>query len=254
MAVRNSRSAASDHRRHDRLLVARFATGDAEFGQEREAKDLIRRCSECAALATDINLISKATSRLPAPRRTRDFRLTPEQADNLRGNALERFFRTLSGSGWTIVRPVAGVALSIGLVMSVVGMLPILGGAGLAAAPAAAPTSGQVTDVGIESFPNPTELGHVVAPMASGQPGAENPDDPSRAITAGGNVDNAYLDKTSSPGPDLGPVSQAPAARQSGLSSQDVLFVGGLALAALALLVLTLLYAARRKFRDPLLR
>src|SRR5687767_5319191 len=138
MAVRNSRSAASDHRRHDRLLVARFATGDAEFGQEREAKDLMRRCSECAALATDISLISKSMAKLPAARRTRDFRLTPDQAERMRGSAFERFFRALTGSGWTVVRPVAAVALSIGMVMSVVGVLPILG---FAAGPAAAPVS-----------------------------------------------------------------------------------------------------------------
>lgn len=254
MAVRNSRSAASDHRRHDRLLVARFATGDAEFGQERDAEELIRRCSECAALATDMSLISKSVARLPAARRTRDFRLTVEQADKLRGSTFERFFRALSGSGWAVVRPVAAVALSIGLVMSVVGVLPILGfAAGPAAAPVSDATAGQNDGLGFESFPNPTGPSEVL-PMASGQPSrAENPEDSSQAGVAGDNLNNIYV-KTASPGPDLGPVSQAPTARQSGFNSRDILFVGGLVVAALALALLTLLYAARRRFTDPLLR
>lgn len=90
--------------------------------------------------------------------------------------------------------------------------------------------------------------------MVSGQPAAAgNPDD-SRADIAAGNVDNAYLDTTSSPVADLGPVSQAPTARESGLNSRDVLFVGGLVVSGLALALLMLLYAARRRFTDPLLR
>jgi hypothetical protein len=250
MAVRNSRSAASDHRRHDRLLVARFATGDAEFGQEREARDLIRRCSECAELAADVTLISKSVAKLPAARRTRDFRLTAEQADKLRGSAFERFFRALSGSGWAVVRPAAAVALSIGLVMSVVGVLPILG---FAAGPAAGPTSGQVTDAGFESFPDPTD-GQVLAPAASGPPvAAGNPDDTDRGAVAEDNLNNIYV-KTASPLPGLGPITQAPTALDSGPNPRDLLFVGGLALTVLAVAVLSLLYAARRRFSDPLLR
>jgi hypothetical protein len=252
MTVRNSRSAASDHRRHDRLLVARFATGDAEFGQEREAKDLIRRCSECAALAADITLISKSTAALPAARRTRDFRLTAEQAEKLRGSAFERFFRALSGSGWTVLRPAAGVALSIGLVMSVVGVLPILGGGGFAAAPVGAPTSADVNGLGNESFPSPTNGDQVFAPAASPGPVA-GADDPTRAETADNTLNNIYV-KTASPQPDLAPLPQVSSARDSGLSSQDVLFVGGLVVTALAMAVLALLYAARRRFTDPLLR
>lgn len=247
MAVRNSRSAASDHRRHDRLLVARFAVGDAEFGQEREAKDLVRRCSECAALAADIGLISKGVAQMPAPRRPRDFRLSPEQADGLRGSAFGRFLRSLTGSGWAVVRPVAGVALSIGLVMSVVGFLPIMGGGG----PAAAPEDSFALEV---AAPGPTTEGQTLAPseLAPGVGGIES--DPSRAIVADNNVNNAYLKATGSPVPALGPVTQAPRAPDPGLNSRDLLFVGGLAVTVLALMVLALLYGARRRFTDPLLR
>src|SRR3990170_8922370 len=147
MTVRNSRSITSDHRRHDRLLVARYAVGDAQFGQDHEAQDLIRRCSECAALADDIGRLSRAVGQLPAARRPRDFRLTAEQADKLRGSRLERWLRALTGSGWATVRPVAAVALSLGMVMSVVGVLPILG----AATPAPASTFDQLPVAGAPS-------------------------------------------------------------------------------------------------------
>lgn len=252
MAVRNSRSAASDHRRHDRLLVARFATGDAEFGQEREAVELVRRCGECADLAADIKRISQSVAQLPAPRRTRDFRLTAEQADKLRGSAFERFFRTLTGSGWTVLRPVAGVALSIGLVMSVVGYLPILGGAGLAGAPAAAPTSGENDSPGFEQFPMASDM-DAQPPQESPRAGVEDPNR-SEVATAADNLDNAYVVPKGSPAPALGPTGQAPSARDVGLNSRDMLFIGGLAMSALAVAVLALLYAARRRFTDPLLR
>ena len=249
MAVRNSRSAASDHRRHDRLLVARFATGDAEFGQEREATELIRRCNECAGLAADIKRISLSVAQLPAPRRTRDFRLTPEQAARLRGSAFERFFRSLTGSGWTVLRPVAGVALSIGLVMSVVGYLPMLGGA---ASSAAAPGNEFVQPVGA---PVPTDDRPAVNPPQASDAPAGVDGDPNRAeVSAAENLDNAYLDEKSSPPAALGPIGQAPSARDPGLNSRDLLLAGGLILSALAIAVLALLYAVRRRFTDPLLR
>ncbi|MEA2676852.1 MAG: hypothetical protein QOJ81_993, partial [Chloroflexota bacterium] len=123
----NTHSLSAEHRRHDRLLVARFAAGDAAFGQEHEAQDLVRRCSECAALAADIAAISRAVANMPAPPRPRDFRLTTEQAAQLRGSRFDRWLRTITGSGWATVRPLAAVALSVGLVMSVVGFLPVIG-------------------------------------------------------------------------------------------------------------------------------
>src|SRR5690242_16863300 len=115
MTVPNSPISAQ-HSRHDRMLVARIAAGDAG-AQEHEAQDLIRRCSECAALAADISAIAHSVAQLPAPARTRDFRLSADQADHLRGSRFDLWLRTLTGSRWATVRPVAAVALSVGLVM-----------------------------------------------------------------------------------------------------------------------------------------
>ena len=269
MAVPNNSSLTAEHRRHDRLLVARFAAGDAAPGQEHEAQDLIRRCSDCAALAADISAISKSVAQLPSPRRPRDFRLSSSEADRLRGSRLDRWLRTITGSGWATVRPVAAVALSIGLVMSVVGGLPMLGAAG-AGAPAdtltqrpiaAVPTPGATTDIRVASPSAATapEQGSV-PPMVG----------PVVGSMAGNSLDNAYLQPTAAPTQQqlLPPPPQAtqPQATSGsakdltsplpgpGTGTRDTLLIAGVAVTILALILLALLYTARRRYYDPLLR
>lgn len=262
----NTRSLASDHRRHDWLLIARFAAGDAQFGQDEEARDLVRRCTECAALAADIGHISRAVGQLPAAARPRDFRLTVEQADGLRGSRLERWLRTLAGPGWATVRPVAAMALSVGLVMSVVGALPIVG----AAAPgssfeafatdrnfAAAPTSDTTNGDGNPSVPPPnppqTGTGAMVDPVQT--PLQELWADRSPVLALDDPLNNAYVLQSPGvlPAPDQ-TASREKAAVQTGLGLRQALIYAGLGLVALALVVLALVYAARQRFRDPLLR
>jgi hypothetical protein len=248
MTVHNPRSIAADHHRHDRLLVARHAATDLPPSQQHEAQDLIRWCTECAALAADINLISNAVGQLPAAARPRDFRLTAEQAANLRGSRLDRLLRTLTGSGWATVRPVAAVALSVGLVMSVVGVLPIVG----AIAPA--------TDMNLAAAPT----GDGTRSDANGQPvqpsppsaGAVGQDSPMEIqASAGGQLDNAYLQASPGVPPEPGKIGVRPEAEgASGLGLRDLLTYAGLGLTAAGLLVLVLLYGARRRFSDPLLR
>ena len=260
----NNHSLSAEHRRHDRLLVARFAAGDAAYGQEHEAQDLIRRCSECAALAADITAISKSVAQLPAPPRPRDFRLTAEQAAQLRGSRLDRWLRTITGSGWATVRPVAAVALSIGLVMSVVGFLPILGAAG----PGAIDTDRVPVFAAGQPTPesSPVERGSNEGPAATsgdlpGPTGAAvnpPPDDLGLVATpASDNMDNAYLAASSS-APEANPGDQ-PGGLDTSLpgtasSSRDLVLLSGLIVTILALAVLALLYAARRRYSDPLLR
>ena len=251
----NSHSLSAEHRRHDRLLVARFAVGDAAFGQDHEAADLVRRCSECAGLAADIKAISSSIGKLPAAPRSRDFRLTAEQAADLRGSRFERWLRGITGSGWATVRPVAAVALSIGMVMSVVGVLPNLG----AAAPGPVDTLSAQVSAGQPSAEqtsdNRSGSGEQMPSPGSAQ---VHPDDPAGLVAspeppAAVNLDNAYVPSPgvepqpesndfpkSLPGPDSGP--------------RDTVLLIGLVVTVLALVVLTLLYAARRRYYDPLLR
>jgi hypothetical protein len=256
--VPNSHSLSAEHRRHDRLLVARFAVGDAAFGQEHEAQELIRRCSECAALAADITAISRSVARMPAPPRPRDFRITQDQAATLRGSRIDRWLRSITGSGWSTVRPVAAVALSVGMVMSVVGFLPVLGGAN------GGPTGGDGVTAPVAAGA-PTAQ----APLASGRSGQEPPPGttsegaplgPDGKVDVTGTpasdaMDNAYLTAETA-GPEVdGQSNEAPAPLPgTGPNVRDLVLLSGIGVTVAALLILALLYAARRRYYDPLLR
>lgn len=123
--MHDRQSLTPEHDQHDRVLIARFAAGDAYPTERDQAQQLIEGCSECSALASDIRLISSRTRDLSAVSRPRDFRLTPEQADRLRGSWFDRLMRGLASPGWTAVRPLAGAAAAIGLALIVVGALPL---------------------------------------------------------------------------------------------------------------------------------
>jgi hypothetical protein len=274
MAVPNTRSLSAEHNRHDRLLVARFAVADVEgAAQQHEAQELVRRCSECAALAADIKAISKSVATMPAPARTKDFRLTPQEADRLRGGRFDRFLRTLTGSSWTTVRPVAAVALSIGLVMSVVGAMPLLGAAGGAAAPL---DTFVATEQPIFAAGNPTPAsteadgpnaapGATLAPSSEVGPGGRGD---TLGSPASGQIDNAYITGKSSPPDQQGgqTVPQPTVAAGDGgkdLSTplpgttsptNNAILIAGVAVSLMALLALIALYVARRRYYDPLLR
>lgn len=251
----NTHSLSAEHRRHDRLLVARFAVGDAAHGQEHEARELIRRCSECAALAADISAISKSVARMPAPPRPRDFRLTTEQAAHLRGSRIDRWLRTITGSGWSTVRPVAAVALSVGLVMSVVGFLPVIGAAN--GGPEGTAALGPVAGMD-QPTPATDRSSDIPAPAATAATEGFGPDGKgsvsSAESPASGNMDNAYLTQESAD-PEGGPPNDLGAVLPgAGPSVSDLVLLSGIGVTMTALLILALLYAARRRYSDPLLR
>lgn len=113
---------AADHQQHDTLLVAQFVAGDPlEPERQDEARQVLAGCAACAALAADLPAISRAVAQEPVPPRRRDFRLTPEQAEGLRGNALTRFMRRLSLPRSRAFQPAAAGVLSIGLLLVVAG-------------------------------------------------------------------------------------------------------------------------------------
>jgi hypothetical protein len=113
---------APDHERHDALLVAQLAAGDPlEEPQRREATQLVAGCPACAALVSDLQLISGVVAREPVPPRRRDFRLNPEQAEQLQGHGLGRWLRRLSLPQARAFQPAAVGLLSVGLVFVVAG-------------------------------------------------------------------------------------------------------------------------------------
>jgi hypothetical protein len=268
--VQNSRSLArSEHRRHDRLLVTRFAVDDAYPSERDEAQALIESCADCAALAADIRNLSASMSRLPAAKRPRDFMISAEKAEQLRGNRLTRWLGALAMPRFGVLRPVAGVALSIGLVMAVVGTsLPgFVGGPASAGAPA---DNGRVEFNGPDVAPAPAnpeppyaaatpEAGEgMQGPVAAqGSPAPGGKDDPRTALATveplSQNINDVYLPQESPDSVENNSRDETVAAAPTN-PTRDLLLYGGLAIAALSLGLLSLAWIARRYFADPLLR
>ena len=241
---------AAEHARHDRLLVARYGAGDAYPAELDEARQLVTRCAECARLAADIEVLRASTAALPVPRRPRDFRLTAEQADSLRGSAVSRWLRRLAAPGLAPIRPLAGAALSVGLLLVVAGVaLPTPAGDLMALEQFGEPVTRQ--DKGPATTQLPSEAGGVNAPDQTSGPGVlptgeapqyVPPDDVPPAAQPAEDGD--------APGVDIG-LGQEYAAAES---TRGLLITSGLLIGAISLGLLLLVVFARRRWTDRLLR
>ena len=256
---------------------------DSYPGERDEARQLIASCSECAALATDVRVIASSMKQLPAPARHRDFTISQDQADRLRGSRLTQLLRGLATPGWATLRPVAGVALSIGLVMAVIGsVLPTYApaaGAGdntverlptLESQPGGAPapqrpveppkvpaaTSQPAPAAAAGRSPAPAEMAPDFAPTNGDRPGAQPLAQATDAATRD-YLDTAYLEEAS-PEAGLyaadGDDSLAATQRQVADPTRSLLIYAGLAIAVISLALLLLAWSARRYFVDPLVR
>jgi hypothetical protein len=100
---------------HDPLLIAAYAAGDAEATELERAQSLVATCDDCAALHHDLRAISSAMPALPAATRGRDFRLTREQADELRPTGWRRLLAPLAGPRFAFAAPLGGSLAALGL-------------------------------------------------------------------------------------------------------------------------------------------
>jgi hypothetical protein len=100
---------------HDPLLIAAFAAGDAQAADLERAQLLVATCEECAALHHDLRSIAAAMPAVPAPVRRRDFRLSPEQAQELRPSGWRRLLAPLAGPRFTFAAPLGGSLAALGL-------------------------------------------------------------------------------------------------------------------------------------------
>ncbi|HUG47874.1 MAG TPA: hypothetical protein VMP67_05620 [Candidatus Limnocylindria bacterium] len=247
MNSRRAQPASPDHARHDELLVVRYAASDSLQGEEEAVRALLRDCPACASLAADIRLLSSATSLLPSARRRRDFRLSPEQAQELRGSWFERLLRRLAGPGLAPLRPVAGVALSLGIVLAGAGVA--LPQAASPALPAGGLQSGEHDAAAPEFLASPM----VAAPGAPPGNGITSVDGEEAPAERGPTVDSeAPGDRTFAEEPQDGR-EVLPATVQPADPLRSLLTYGGLAFALLSLGVLLLTGYARHRTRDPLL-
>ena len=77
------------HDTHDPALVASLFDGDLGGSELTTAQLWVASCTSCASLYADLLALSQATRAQPTPPRTRDFRLTAEDAARLRADAAE---------------------------------------------------------------------------------------------------------------------------------------------------------------------
>jgi hypothetical protein len=215
------------------LLVTRLAADDAFPSEEAEARALIDSCHDCAALAADIAAIRSLTADLPTPRRPRDFRLSTEQAEKLRGSGLQRLLRRLAAPGVAQLRPVAGAAMSLGLALAVVG----------AALPVQAPTDQNAAIFRVDA--SPEEAAAPGQDSGEGSLSASGPD-----IDAGSNGEVTPQEV------EVAGDNFATGGTAAGETSfvRELLIYAGLLLALLSLGVLLAVTVARRRGTDPLLR
>jgi hypothetical protein len=133
---------AADHASHDLFVIAAAADRGADDAARSAARQQADTCRECAALLADLQAIRMNIAALPRELAvTKDFRISPERAAQLRGGGwrrlLERFSRAPS------LRPMASALTTLGVAGLVITVaLPTLfggfgaGGGASTAAPA----------------------------------------------------------------------------------------------------------------------
>jgi hypothetical protein len=134
-------AAGDAHAAHDALLIARLAGDDVSGADEARARELVAACGECAALLADLAAISAALpGALPVPDRRRDFRLTPDDAERLRGSRLTRWLNRTRRQPILLLQPLAGATVALGLAMALLSSPAVLPLASSTAGDAAAPS------------------------------------------------------------------------------------------------------------------
>jgi hypothetical protein len=169
-----SRSSEASHSSHDLVEVAALAAGDLEGTERTAIEAIVASCSSCRLLFDDLRSIAQATAALPAVPRSRDFRLSVEDAARLRPAGWRRVLAALSGARLAIPRSVAIGLTTIGVAGLVFSAIPTGGLAGFGTSAAAPRAVGQdSTAAGGESTAGPNASGTFSAPgfVAQG-PGA----------------------------------------------------------------------------------
>src|SRR3954452_5852718 len=116
--------AFTPHDAHDPLLIAAHAAGDTTGEESRQAADLVATCETCATLHADLVAIAATTRVLPAPVRTHDYRLTPEQAAKLRPTARRRLLATLGSTRFAFAAPLGATLATLGLAGLLLAAIP----------------------------------------------------------------------------------------------------------------------------------
>jgi len=210
---------------HDETLVARLAADDVSGAEAASAAHLVADCPACAELHADLRSIIAATATLPAPRRTRDFRLTEADAARLQRTGWRRLLGRFGDPRLAFTRPLATGLVTLGiaglLLSAAPSFLPFLGSSGAAtAAPAVAPGAGGVETTG-------TTVGGALgagAPAAGSDSGSTTGDGFNAAASAPPPLAAASAAPASAgPGPISGAAGSAePTARAAASTAADL--------------------------------
>ncbi len=182
-----------DHAAHDRTLIAALSTRDPGLSEaERAQADALRAgCPECARLHDDLVALATALPTTATPARSRDFTLTPADAERLRRTGLRGWLGRVGTSRDVLTRPLAIGFTTLGLAGLLVATAPTLlpassgasGGASLPAA--AAPTSEAALASGAPAESQALTMSAAPSPVDDGEVfnGADSSDG-ARATTA----------------------------------------------------------------------
>jgi hypothetical protein len=211
---------------HDETLIARLAAADLDDRETAEAHALVTACPACAQLQADLRAIMVATAGLPAPRRTRDFRLTDADAARLRRTGWRRLVGRFGDPRLAFTRPLATGLVTLGIAGLVLAVgpsfLPSLGSAG--GAPAQAPVAGVFGQAGSSQGTTPNAAAsNAVGPLPGG--GAVGAPSIRPLESALPLVARSAAPATSAPSA-AGPASSAPAASSALASTAADLGVG----------------------------
>jgi hypothetical protein len=108
-----------DHASHDVLLIAAAADRDADDATRAAANRQAASCAQCAELSADLRSIASGLRDLPRSIPvpvSRDFRISPDQADRLRRwSTLRRALRPFGPGGAPSLRPLATAFTTLGV-------------------------------------------------------------------------------------------------------------------------------------------
>jgi hypothetical protein len=210
------------HAEHDLLLVAAHAAGDVDQAQRSAAEALLAGCADCRELAADLQAIAAATSALPAPARTREFTLRPEDAARLRPRGWRRLAAALGSTRLELLRPVAPVLMTLGVVGLLVSGLTLFqaGGRDLlnfgSGAAAPAPSSGALERAPAAAVPSAGPSGRTSADESYGSAVKSSPapvgtaEVPTRGLVGGAQPSPSGLSDTAGDGGSLGAAQASP--------------------------------------------
>lgn len=103
------------HRTHDPELIAAAADGTLTGPDASRVDEWLTRCAPCADLRRDLVAIAAANRTLPTPARTRDYRLSPAEAERLRSGGLRGLLARIGTSRDAFSRPLALGLTTLGL-------------------------------------------------------------------------------------------------------------------------------------------